>query len=73
MNMFGNFAGFVAPALGGLILSRSPGGWNLIIQLMAGAALIASICWLFLDPARAAALSAAAGGAPPDSHLKEVT
>jgi len=50
MNMFGNFAGFVAPVGGGLILARSAGDWNVLIYLMAGASLIAAACWLFLDP-----------------------
>jgi MFS family permease len=50
MNMFGNFAGFVAPVGGGLILSRSAGDWSLLIYLMVGASLIAAVCWIFLDP-----------------------
>jgi MFS transporter, ACS family, glucarate transporter len=49
MNMFGNFAGFVAPVGGGLILSRSAGDWNVLIYLMVGASLVAAVCWLFLD------------------------
>ena len=50
MNMLGNFAGFVAPTVGGLILQRTAGNWTLLIYLMAGAAVIAASCWLFLDP-----------------------
>jgi len=48
MNMFGNFAGFVAPVGGGLILSRSAGDWNVLIDLMVAASLLAAGCWLFL-------------------------
>jgi MFS family permease len=50
MNMFGNFAGFVAPVVGGLILARSAGDWNLLLYLMVGASLVAAGCWMFLDP-----------------------
>jgi MFS transporter, ACS family, glucarate transporter len=49
MNMFGNFAGFVAPVGGGLILSRSAGDWNSLIYLMVAASLVAATCWMFLD------------------------
>jgi sugar phosphate permease len=48
MNMFGNFAGFVAPVSGGLILSRSTGDWNVLLYLMVGASFLAAICWMFL-------------------------
>ena len=50
MNMLGNFAGFVAPAVGGLILQKTGGNWIPLIYLMAGAAALAASCWLFLDP-----------------------
>jgi sugar phosphate permease len=50
MNMFGNFAGFVAPVGGGLILARSAGNWNVLLYLMVGASLAAAACWIFLDP-----------------------
>ena len=50
MNMFGNFAGFVAPVGGGLILAHSAGDWNVLIYLMVAASFIAAACWLFLDP-----------------------
>ena len=48
--MFGNFAGFVAPVGGGLILAHSAGDWNVLLYLMVVASLIAAACWLFLDP-----------------------
>jgi ACS family glucarate transporter-like MFS transporter len=50
MNMFGNFAGFVAPVGGGLILARSAGDWNVLLYLMVCASLAAAACWLLLDP-----------------------
>ena len=50
MNMFGNFAGFVAPVGGGLILARSAGDWNVLLYLMVAASLAAAACWIFLDP-----------------------
>lgn len=64
MNMFGNFAGFVAPVGGGLILSYSAGHWNALLYLMVGASLVAATCWLFLDPANPATLMPAALAAP---------
>ncbi len=48
MNMFGNFAGFVAPVGGGLILSRAAGDWNVLIELMVASSLLAAGCWIFL-------------------------
>ena len=53
MNMLGNLAGFVAPVVGGVILQRlgtGPGGWNLLIDTMAGAAAVSAACWLYIDP-----------------------
>jgi len=51
--MLGNLAGFVAPVVGGVILQRlgtGPGGWNLLIDTMAGAAAVSAACWLYIDP-----------------------
>ena len=53
MNMMGNFAGFVAPVLGGLILLRTGGDWNPLIYLMIGAAMVSALSWIYLDPQRA--------------------
>jgi len=50
MNMLGNLGGFVAPVVGGVILSRTHGNWNLVIEVMAGLAIISALCWLALDP-----------------------
>lgn len=53
MNMLGNFAGFLAPVLGGIILDRTGNDWNIVLYMMAGAAFVSSSCWIFLDPDRA--------------------
>jgi len=50
MNMLGNLAGFVAPVVGGVILQRTSGDWNILIDTMAAAAAISAVCWLYLDP-----------------------
>ena len=50
MNMLGNLGGFVAPVVGGIILARTHGNWNLVIEVMAGLAVISALCWLSLDP-----------------------
>jgi MFS family permease len=50
MNMLGNLGGFVAPVVGGMILARTGGNWNLVIEVMAGLAVISALCWLYLDP-----------------------
>jgi ACS family glucarate transporter-like MFS transporter len=65
MNMLGNLAGFVAPAVGGLILQRTGGSWNPLIYLMAGAAAISAGCWIFLDLDRA-------GSVPPTPSNPEL-
>ena len=50
MNMLGNLAGFVAPVVGGVILERTGGNWNLLIYTMAAAAAVSAVCWFYLDP-----------------------
>jgi MFS family permease len=50
MNMLGNLAGFVAPVVGGLILQRTAGDWNILIYTMVGAAMVSALSWLFLRP-----------------------
>jgi ACS family glucarate transporter-like MFS transporter len=51
MNMMGNVAGFVAPTLGGYILSRT-GDYNVFLYVMAGVYLVGTLCWPFIDPTR---------------------
>ncbi len=53
MNMLGNLAGFVAPVVGGVILQRTGGDWNVLIYMMASAAAVSAACWLYLDPGAA--------------------
>jgi nitrate/nitrite transporter NarK len=57
MNMFGNFSGFIAPAVTGIILKQSGNDWNQVLHLMTGVAAIGAVIWLFIDvdaPARTA-------------------
>jgi ACS family glucarate transporter-like MFS transporter len=51
MNMCANFAGFIAPVIGGALLAHHHDGWALMMQVMAGFALLGAISWIFLDPA----------------------
>jgi ACS family glucarate transporter-like MFS transporter len=62
MNMFANFAGFVAPFVAGIILKHSGNNWNQVLYLMTGVAATGAILWLFIDPTgeRAASKTAAA-------------
>jgi MFS transporter, ACS family, glucarate transporter len=54
MNMLGNFGGFVAPVVGGVILQRAGlragGGWTFLIDTMSAAAVVSAACWFYLDP-----------------------
>lgn len=50
MNMMGNMAGFVAPMLGGYILSWTGGNYNVFLYVMAVAYLLGTITWPFIDP-----------------------
>ena len=50
MNMLGNFAGFVAPVVFGLILQHTDNNWAMVMYTMAGAAVVSAACWLFLEP-----------------------
>lgn len=50
MNMLGNFGGFVAPFLAGYILDRTANNWSIVFYTMAVAAIVSTMCWLFLEP-----------------------
>jgi sugar phosphate permease len=50
MNMMGNLAAFTAPALGGMLLDRTHGDWNLFLYLMVGVYFLGAVCWPFIDP-----------------------
>jgi MFS transporter, ACS family, glucarate transporter len=58
MNMFGNFAGFVAPQVGGIILDATRGAahpngdYGMFMYTMAGAYFLGAFCWPFIDPTR---------------------
>ncbi len=67
MNMLGNLAGFIAPVAGGLILQRTRGDWSPLLESMMGAAVSASLGWLYLDPQSAARDR---GGNPDILHSK---
>jgi MFS family permease len=49
MNMLGNFAGFVAPLVFGLIL-QATNSWALVMDTMAAAAVVSAASWLFIEP-----------------------
>ena len=50
MNMLGNFAGFVAPVVFGLILQDTNNNWAAVMYTMAAAAVVSATCWFFLEP-----------------------
>jgi len=50
MNMLGNFAGFVAPTVFGLILQNTGNNWSVVMYTMAVAAVVSAVCWFFLEP-----------------------
>jgi len=49
MNMFGNFSGFIAPVIIGLILQQSGNDWAPVLYVMAGVAACGAGLWLVLD------------------------
>ncbi|HEV2323638.1 MAG TPA: MFS transporter [Terracidiphilus sp.] len=50
MNMLGNLAGFAAPVTGGIILERTGGNWNFLLDTMVAAAAASAACWLYISP-----------------------
>ena len=50
MNMWGNFAGFVAPVVIGYLLKWTHSNWNLTFYVSAGVYLTGILFWLLLDP-----------------------
>ena len=50
MNMFGNFAGFAAPVIGGYILKTTHGNWDAFLYLMAAVYLLGALCWPWINP-----------------------
>jgi len=49
MNMWGNFAGFVAPVATGYLLTWGMGDWDLTFYVSAAIYLMGIVCWAFLD------------------------
>ena len=49
MNMWGNFAGFVAPVATGYILTWGNGNWDMTFYVSAAIYLMGIVCWRFLD------------------------
>jgi len=50
MNMMGNIAGILAPQIGGIILDRTGGDWNLFLYTMVGMYILGAFLWPFIDP-----------------------
>ncbi|MBM3725944.1 MAG: MFS transporter [Acidobacteria bacterium] len=50
MNMMGNMAGFVAPTVGGWMLKSNGNNYEPFLYVMAGAYLLGTFCWPFIDP-----------------------
>jgi MFS transporter, ACS family, glucarate transporter len=50
MNMLGNFAGFVAPVVFGIILQETNNNWAAVMYTMSAAAVVSALCWFFLEP-----------------------
>jgi MFS family permease len=50
MNMLGNFAGFVAPVVFGMILQETDNNWAAVMYTMAAAAVVSAACWFYLEP-----------------------
>jgi MFS family permease len=49
MNMWGNFAGFLAPVVTGYILEWGHENWDLTFYVSAAIYLMGIVCWAFLD------------------------
>jgi MFS family permease len=52
MNMMGNLGGFVAPVVGGLILTATGGKWEMFLYTMAAMYVFGIFCWPFIDPTK---------------------
>jgi len=50
MNMLGNFAGFVAPVVFGIILQNTNNDWAMVMYTMCAASVVSAFCWFFLEP-----------------------
>jgi nitrate/nitrite transporter NarK len=52
MNMMGNIAGFIAPVVGAHLLRHYGGDWNVFLYSMAGAYLLGTLVWPFIQPTK---------------------
>jgi ACS family glucarate transporter-like MFS transporter len=50
MNMMGNFGSLASPIAMGYILKATNGNWALCMYSVAGAYLLGTLCWPFMDP-----------------------
>ena len=50
--MMGNLGGFVAPVVGGFILSATGGKWEIFLYTMAANYVLGIFCWPFIDPTK---------------------
>ena len=49
MNLMGNAAGISSSMLGGYLLQRTAGNWNLFIAILGGVYFLGVLCWPFID------------------------
>jgi ACS family glucarate transporter-like MFS transporter len=61
MNMVGNLGTVIAPPINAYFADR--GQWHLVLVFSAGMFSIASVCWLFINPARVIVYAASSGQA----------
>jgi sugar phosphate permease len=60
MNMCSGLAGFTMSVVAGAIVQNLGGSWTPVAYVMAGAAVVCFLCWLFLHPDKVAERNAAA-------------
>jgi ACS family glucarate transporter-like MFS transporter len=49
MNFMGNVAGISSSMLGGILLQRTQGNWNLFIAILGAVYFLGVACWPFID------------------------
>jgi MFS family permease len=52
MNMMGNAAGILAPTIGGFIVQRTGGDWNMFLYTMVASYFLGALCWPFINSNR---------------------
>lgn len=79
MNLMGNLAGFASSTIGGYLLQRSGGNWNLFIGILAAVYFLGILCWPFIntdmrledEPPLSLATGVILGGAMHSDRLSE--